>query len=534
MAAEVPGPPGLLVLWLLPPLLLLLGAPARSTGELRSPAASGVESLLEEFRRQLQLERDPSGGRSNELEEAAGHCRGGTEGAAGGGGSFFSVRSDSIIRTKDSIAAGATFLGSPSSVAGPRHCLDACCADARCTLAVLQQQQQQSASVRCYLFSCTYRGRAVCVFSPQRGYNSYFLEPTSHPPPALDTDEPPLSKAGEDIILQLPVDWVILDGRESVDDHGITRFEWTLLQGASSVDMQVPQPGTLKLSHMPEGKYTLQLTVTDTAGQRSSDNISVTVLPMIHSELGCVGKCSRYQFLCDDGCCIDITYACDGEIHCPDGSDEAFCQKYNSGQNAITHIETIQQNSAELMKKANEHLTFEITQTSTLSGQVFEPEKIKQSPSQGPKKQTTRFIPEQCLLPLATGSCNRHLPRWHFDAFSGTCMHFIYGGCKGNENNFLQESDCLAECVKVHDSRISGKDTDKNDNDIVGLKSTQIEKSLPVPETGAVLPLALGLAITALLLLMVACRLRLVRQKLKKARPTTSEESDYLINGMYL
>ncbi|KAL7987688.1 hypothetical protein Chor_006607 [Crotalus horridus] len=499
--------------------------------------------MLEEFRRQLQLDRDPSGGRSNELEEAAAHCRGGTEGPAGGGGSFFSVRSDSIIRTKDSIAAGATFLGSPSSVAGPRHCLDACCADDRCTLAVLQQQQQQSASVRCYLFSCTYRGRAVCVFSPQRGYNSYFLEPTSHPP-ALDTDEPPLSKAGEDIILQLPVDWVILDGRESVDDHGITRFEWTLLQGASSIDMQVPQPGTLKLSHMPEGKYTLQLTVTDTAGQRSSDNISVTVLPMIHSELGCVGTCSRYQFLCDDGCCIDITYACDGEIHCPDGSDEAFCQKSkqrikldfglfqlgfpcvflclfflysdNSGQNAITHIETIQQNSAELMKKVNEHLTFEITQTSTLSGQSYPIFLL--------------IITEQCLLPLATGSCNRHLPRWHFDAFSGTCMHFIYGGCKGNENNFLQESDCLAECVNVHDSRISGK----NDNDIVSLKSTQIEKSLPVPETGAVLPLALGLAITALLLLMVACRLRLVRQKLKKARPTTSEESDYLINGMYL
>lgn len=48
------------------------------------------------------------------------------------------------------------------------------------------------------------------------------------------------------------------------------------------------------------------------------------------------------------------------------------------------------------------------------------------------------------------------------------------------------------------------------------------------------LPLALGLAITALLLLMVTCRLRLVKQKLKKARPITSEESDYLINGMYL
>lgn len=65
-------------------------------------------------------------------------------------------------------------------------------------------------------------------------------------------------------------------------------------------------------------------------------------------------------------------------------------------------------------------------------------------------------------------------------------------------------------------------------------KRDQLGGSRLVPETGAVLPLALGLAITALLLLMVACRLRLVRQKLKKARPITSEESDYLINGMYL
>lgn len=42
----------------------------------------------------------------------------------------------------------------------------------------------------------------------------------------------------------------------------------------------------------------------------------------------------------------------------------------------------------------------------------------------------------------------------------------------------------MMHCFVFTDSRISGKDTDKNDNDIVGLKSTQIEKSLPVPETG--------------------------------------------------
>lgn len=40
-------------------------------------------------------------------------------------------------------------------------------------------------------------------------------------------------------MLQLPANWVILDGRESLDDHGITQYEWTLLQGAPSVDMKV-------------------------------------------------------------------------------------------------------------------------------------------------------------------------------------------------------------------------------------------------------------------------------------------------------
>uniref|UniRef100_A0A3Q3X4S5 Seven cysteines N-terminal domain-containing protein n=1 Tax=Mola mola TaxID=94237 RepID=A0A3Q3X4S5_MOLML len=41
-------------------------------------------------------------------------------------------------------------------------------------------------------------------------------------------------------------------------------------------------------------------------------------------------RCSNYQFKCDDGCCIDITYACDGKQHCPDRSDEDFCSNWLS------------------------------------------------------------------------------------------------------------------------------------------------------------------------------------------------------------
>ncbi|NWU89150.1 LRP11 protein, partial [Upupa epops] len=298
-------------------------------------------------------------------------------------------------------------------------------------------------------------------------------------------DEPPQCKAGQDLVLQSPVDWVLLDGRESSDDHGIVQYKWTLVQGDSSVEMKVPQPGTLKLSHLQEGGYIFQLTVTDTAGQRSSDNVSVTVLPMVHSAVACVGVCSRYQFICDDGCCIDITFACDGVRQCPDGSDETFCQNFSPGRKMVTHaaLGTTQQRTAGLNENTDENLSAETSLKATARNQPHPSEAAdtsNQSLSQGPKKQVTGFVP---------------------------------------------------------DNSSSGKRTeDKSGNSLTVPKRDQLggELSHPVPETGAVLPLALGLAITALLLLMVACRLRLVRQKLKKARPITSEESDYLINGMYL
>uniref|UniRef100_A0A8C0IYY6 Low-density lipoprotein receptor-related protein 11 n=1 Tax=Chelonoidis abingdonii TaxID=106734 RepID=A0A8C0IYY6_CHEAB len=356
----------------------------------------------------------------------------------------------SITPQADQIAGtGATFL----------QCLQACCAEPRCSLAVVQRARPpgEPGALSCYLFNCTYRGRAVCRFAPHRDYSSYSLGAEDGAGLLSyffkENDKPPHSKAGQDIVLQSPVDWVILDGRESLDDHGIIQYEWILLQGDPSVDIKVPQPGTLKLSHLQEGVYIFQLTVTDTAGQKSSDNISVTVLPMNCSTTGCTGVCSRYQFICDDGCCIDITFACDGVEQCPDRSDEAFCQNCDPGRKTVTHaaISTAQQRIIGLTKDADNSV--ENTQKNTIRNQPLllslDADKSNQSFSQGPKKQIS-------------------------------------------DVNFLNLS------------------------------------------LGAVLPLALGLAITALLLLMVACRLHLVRQKLKKARPITSEESDYLINGMYL
>ncbi|XP_027763576.1 low-density lipoprotein receptor-related protein 11 isoform X2 [Empidonax traillii] len=368
------------------------GRCAAPLADLRSQI-SGVETLLEEFRRQLQQE---------EPGPPATASGGGGGGERCGGSGSFSARPDSIIRTKDSIAAGATFLRAPGAVSGWRQCLDACCAEPRCTLAVVQgpaRPRGTAAEPGCYLFNCTHRGRPVCRFAPHRGYSSYSRRTAGSAPQEEEYDEPPQCKAGQDIVLQSPVDWVLLDGRESSDDHGIVQYEWALLQGDSSVEMQVPQPGTLKLSHIQEGGYIFQLTVTDTAGQQSSDNVSVTVLPMVHSAGACVGVCSRYQFICDDGCCIDITFACDGVRQCPDGSDETFCQNLSPGRKTVTHaaLGTTQQRTVGLTENTDENFSAENTLKATVRNQPLlsvDTGTSNQSLSQGPKKQISGFVPD--------------------------------------------------------------------------------------------------------------------------------------------
>lgn len=56
-------------------------------------------------------------------------------------------------------------------------------------------------------------------------------------------DEPPRSDAGQDVVIQLPTDWAVLDGRDSVDDHGIDHYDWALVKGESAINMKVSAHG---------------------------------------------------------------------------------------------------------------------------------------------------------------------------------------------------------------------------------------------------------------------------------------------------
>ncbi|XP_073340080.1 papilin [Pagrus major] len=51
-----------------------------------------------------------------------------------------------------------------------------------------------------------------------------------------------------------------------------------------------------------------------------------------------------------------------------------------------------------------------------------------------------------CSLPRAAGSCSDWITRYHFDVVTSKCMHFWYGGCHGNSNNFMTRAECQRAC----------------------------------------------------------------------------------------
>ena len=48
---------------------------------------------------------------------------------------------------------------------------------------------------------------------------------------------------------------------------------------------------------------------------------------------------------------------------------------------------------------------------------------------------------------MDVGPCKKVTQKWFFDRTENICKPFIYGGCKGNHNNFETEKECMQRCV---------------------------------------------------------------------------------------
>ncbi|CAG5866061.1 unnamed protein product [Menidia menidia] len=94
-------------------------------------------------------------------------------------------------------------------------------------------------------------------------------------------DYRPVANAGPNQVIQLPHNSITLNGNHSTDDHDSLSYEWSLSPESKDkvVEMQGVRTPTLQLSAMQEGDYTFQLTVTDSAGQQDTSQVTVIVRP---------------------------------------------------------------------------------------------------------------------------------------------------------------------------------------------------------------------------------------------------------------
>ncbi|KHJ95486.1 Kunitz/Bovine pancreatic trypsin inhibitor domain protein [Oesophagostomum dentatum] len=70
------------------------------------------------------------------------------------------------------------------------------------------------------------------------------------------------------------------------------------------------------------------------------------------------------------------------------------------------------------------------------------------TPTPGPRPSTDGRLPDPsvCLLSIERGECDKNERRYGYDKHQKRCIEFTYGGCLGNDNNFLYLHDCRLVC----------------------------------------------------------------------------------------
>ncbi|RWS22794.1 tissue factor pathway inhibitor 2-like isoform X1 [Leptotrombidium deliense] len=53
-----------------------------------------------------------------------------------------------------------------------------------------------------------------------------------------------------------------------------------------------------------------------------------------------------------------------------------------------------------------------------------------------------------CSLVAETGPCKKRIRRYFFNRYTKKCTPFVYGGCEGNQNNFMTLNECITFCSK--------------------------------------------------------------------------------------
>jgi ribosomal protein L14 len=96
--------------------------------------------------------------------------------------------------------------------------------------------------------------------------------------PAVVANQPPVARAGNDIVMTLPTNATTLNGNTSTDADGtIVSYSWSRVSGPTTYTFSSAGSAATGLNNLVAGVYVFRLTVTDNSGASSTDDITVTV-----------------------------------------------------------------------------------------------------------------------------------------------------------------------------------------------------------------------------------------------------------------
>ncbi|XP_054868390.1 kunitz-type protease inhibitor 2-like [Amphiprion ocellaris] len=84
--------------------------------------------------------------------------------------------------------------------------------------------------------------------------------------------------------------------------------------------------------------------------------------------------------------------------------------------------------------------------TAALKAPRMAPSNPPESSSPQQTEMSAEEYAEHCEAELQVGPCRAAFRRWYYDREAGSCQSFIYGGCKGNKNNYVNEESCMVTC----------------------------------------------------------------------------------------
>ena len=111
-------------------------------------------------------------------------------------------------------------------------------------------------------------------------YDAGAFEYNTGTPPPPPVNLPPVSIAGTDQAIQLPLNNVLLDGSQSTDPDGtIVSYKWSLVSGPAGSTFGTSTKNITTITFVNAGTYVVRLTVTDNGGLSAFNDITITVQP---------------------------------------------------------------------------------------------------------------------------------------------------------------------------------------------------------------------------------------------------------------